>query len=676
MASEEPKDQTHLLQSGDHLKLLDEIDKLRSQGISHYISLPQLIVCGDQSSGKSSVLEAISGISFPTKDTLCTRFATEVILRKANAISVSVRIVPSQTRSESECSRLSQFCEILADLKDFQDVVERAKTAMGISTTTSAFSNDVLRVEISGPDRPPLTIVDLPGLIHSENKVQSSADVTLVSEMVRGYMKNPRSIILAIISAKNDYANQIILKLAKEVDMSGYRTLGIITKPDTLSIGSESEAAFIDLARNEDVAFRLGWHVLKNRSYETKDTSSEERNAAEEAFFSEGVWKDLPRSMVGYHHLQARLSKVLLNQIKAELPALVQDIEKGVAEATKKLGKLGEKRVTIDEQRLFLLRIGQSFQTLVKAAVDGTYIDPFFGELSSDSDDSRRLRAVVQNLNVDFAELMRTHGHRRRILDQRLPKTKDKSVSRDEFEGEIVGLLKRNRGRELPGMYNPLIVGEIFHQQSQPWEDKARSHIKIICDAVETFLEQVLAYLADVNTCSNLYRDVIGPLLSERAKEINVKLDEILIPFTRGHPITYNHYFTETIQDIRQKRLEKDVTERLRKLSPSLFDGAAVGTENIADTIGSSVKVSDLISALSSRNEGDMDKYAASEILLCMEAYYKVSLRLPYTVDLASRLAGRHGRVAFVAASPDNYPLLRQLRSHPDRSQANFTRSP
>ena len=91
-----PSDQLHQLESSDQHHLLDEIDKLRSQGISHYVALPQLIVCGDQSSGKSSVLEAISGISFPTKDNLCTRFATEVILRKAPTINIAVAIVASQ----------------------------------------------------------------------------------------------------------------------------------------------------------------------------------------------------------------------------------------------------------------------------------------------------------------------------------------------------------------------------------------------------------------------------------------------------------------------------------------------------------------------------------------------------------------------------------------------------
>ena len=71
------------LQTAEHEELLNIIDTLRSQGVSYHVELPQIIVVGDQSSGKSSVLEAISGLRFPTKDILCTRFATELILRRA-----------------------------------------------------------------------------------------------------------------------------------------------------------------------------------------------------------------------------------------------------------------------------------------------------------------------------------------------------------------------------------------------------------------------------------------------------------------------------------------------------------------------------------------------------------------------------------------------------------------
>lgn len=129
---------------------------------------------------------------------------------------------------------------------------------MGISTHGKAFSKDLLRIKVTGPDRPHLTIVDLPGLIYSETKQQSASDVELVQDVVQSYIKEPRSIILAIVSAKNDYANQIVLKLARAADKKGHRTLGVITKPDTLIEGSESEAIYVSLARNQDVEFRLG----------------------------------------------------------------------------------------------------------------------------------------------------------------------------------------------------------------------------------------------------------------------------------------------------------------------------------------------------------------------------------------------------------------------------------
>ena len=71
-------------------------------------------------------------------------------------------------------------------------------------------------------------------------------------------MANQRSIILVIVSTKNDYTNQIMTKLAKDIDSKGLWTLGIITKPDTLPVGSESKLAYTNLAQNQDIKFRLG----------------------------------------------------------------------------------------------------------------------------------------------------------------------------------------------------------------------------------------------------------------------------------------------------------------------------------------------------------------------------------------------------------------------------------
>ena len=188
-----------LLQSRDHSELLDVIDLLRSQGVSHYVLLPQIIVCGDQSSGKSSVLEAVSGVRFPTKDNLCTRFATELILRRGPEVKVTVGITPGEDRSEDDKTALSGFKFKDASIEDFPSLVESAKEAMGLKANVRAFSSDVLRVEVTGPSQPHLTLVDLPGLIHAENKQQSVEDVSLVTSLVKMYMAQPRSIILAVV---------------------------------------------------------------------------------------------------------------------------------------------------------------------------------------------------------------------------------------------------------------------------------------------------------------------------------------------------------------------------------------------------------------------------------------------------------------------------------------------
>ncbi|KAG9227968.1 P-loop containing nucleoside triphosphate hydrolase protein [Amylocarpus encephaloides] len=314
----------------------------------------------------------VSGVSFPIKSNLSTRFPTELVLRKTSQSSVSVSIVPHESRSEAERLALGRFHENLDGFEGLSTPIENTKTAIGISTHGKACSKDLLRVEVSGPDRPHLTIVDLPGLIHSETKQQSASDVELVQDVVQDYMKEPRSIILAVVSAKNDYANQVVLKLARAADEEGNRTLGVITKPDMLVPDSESEAMYVSLAKNQDVEFRLGWHVLRNLDSELGKGSLVDRDINEAELFSGGIWQHLNASLLGVDRLRKRLSTVLLGQIAAELPSLITEIKVKSDASQSKLDIRREPRVSLNEQRLYLIHISRSFQNLVKASVDST----------------------------------------------------------------------------------------------------------------------------------------------------------------------------------------------------------------------------------------------------------------------------------------------------------------
>ncbi|KKK14665.1 dynamin GTPase, partial [Aspergillus ochraceoroseus] len=606
----------------EQLDLLNSIDTLRSQGISHYVSLPQIIVCGDQSSGKSSVLEAISGVSFPVKSNLCTRFPTELVLRKDSNVGVRVSIVPHHSRSEAEQRSLGSFCEELDGFEGLPQLIDNAKAAMGISTHGNAFSNDLLRVEVSGPDRPHLTIVDLPGLIHSETKQQSAADVQLVQGVVQSYMKEPRSIILAVISAKNDYANQIVLRLARDADKSGNRTLGVITKPDTLIANSESEKMFISLANNHDVEFRLGWHALRNMDTDQGTWTLVERDQKERDFFSKGAWGEMPSSLVGISSLRTRLSKLLLRQIAAELPSLIEEIKAKEYECIKQLKKLGQPRATLDEQKSYLLHISQHFQSLVKAAVDGTYNEVFFEGIQSSAGRQKRIRAVVQNLNEVFAERLSRGGHYRKITGQEnQPDIEGQIlVTRSGFINHIQELMKQTRGRELPGTFNPMIVSELFLEQCGPWEAITRQHILTTWQAAERFLSLLIGHISDEATSVVLFAELISPALDQLREVLVKRCEEILETHQKGHPITYNHYFTETLQKIRADRREGELSGIIERF----FRVDDLQTSRYLD---GAYRLQDLVQSLLESSEPDMMRFASAEALDCMLAYYKVALK-------------------------------------------------
>lgn len=605
-------------QSREHRDLLDIIDKLRSQGISKYVDLPEIIVCGDQSSGKSSVLEAISGMSFPTKDNLCTRFATELILRRTprTNISCTVSIIPDSERPEGEKLALRDFSpEVDVDALDLGNVVEMAKDMMGLSET-KRFSNDILRVELCGPSQPHLTMVDLPGLFSSGSKEQSIDDAKTVRRLVLGHMERPRSIILAVVSAKNDLVNQLVTKMAREIDPEGSRTMGLVTKPDMLHSGSESEAYYVELAQNKNVQFRLGWHVLRNRDYPERNSSSEERDTREREFFSKHPWASMDPKQLGVTTLKPRLSNILREQILLQLPSLLDDIELGIKDCENRLRLLGTARSTPKQQRNYLIYVSRQFSRLVNAAVEGTYTDPFFGDALTPEGTEKRLRAIVQNILTDFSSDISRRGKSRRIIDTDEEYEDDlagsKTISRDDYIKEVEELMKKSRGRELSGTFNPLIIGELFAEQCQPWRRLAGECLEKVVGATHALINHILNEVTAPETRYAILSTINAgmELVKSRLEE---KTSEILKHHYDGHPITYNKYLTDTVQRLQERRRQKNLKKFLRDF---------IKNQDLQRVV--TIYPPTLLDALSNHLEESMEKFASSSAIDYMEAYFEV----------------------------------------------------
>ena len=282
------------------------------------------------------------------------------------------------------------------------------------------------------------------------------------------------------------------------------------------------------------------------------------------------------------------------------------------------LDHLGVPRETPEAQRMFLMELSERFQDICRSAIDGTYEKQFFGEGLTDSESEKRLRAVVRNLEMDFANDIRTKGARWTITsDTKLAKLSG-YLTREQAVRNILQLLKSSRGLELPGMPNPRLVGMVFRQYSSPWEKIARDHIRDVWDAVKRFLERVLLELTTDSVCDALFKMWIDPTMEKALKLAYHKLDELLHVYGEFEPLTTNHYFTDTVQQFARERENALITRRLNELF-----------ENYE-----TVKKHDLpaiLRAVNERPNTDMDESAAEKTFDYMRAFYKVNHHIRLT---------------------------------------------
>lgn len=601
-------------------------------------------------SALSSVLEALTEIPFPRNDNLCTRFATEIILRRGNKNALTIKVIPDPTRPAAVLESIRRFKESITDFEELPSLMNKAMEIMGIESdlasnpNSRAFAKDVLSIEIEGPTRPQLTLVDLPGLIQTETKGVTKADVSLVAEITDHYISQPRTICLAVVAATTDYANQGILTKVRKVDPEGERTLGIITKPDRLPAASGSEKSYIDLAANKDVFFKLGWHVIKNRAFEETSSTFLERNASEAHYFSKSNFKSLPKDCVGIDSLRKRLSHQLFEHVKQELPRLREDLDAALSEARGQLKLMGAQRTTAQDCKAYLTRLSQTYSEICKAAVDGHYEGNFFTITENDgifSPESswaiRRLRALVQYMNTEFANKLRLRGHKYHFtqlegVEMKIWAWRSASKDADSSLKAPIELdhaksiewvnqaLMRTRGRELSGSFNPLLVGELFWEQSSKWNALAADHAERVAQVCRDFLNILLNEQCPDDIRPRLMSFHILDKLKIReqaALDERGKLEEE----RKSYPVNYNHYYTDTIKKRRQSRLNNSFAQKFSGLAADYYDSAGTET-NFEDFVRESWE----------RTGPDMVQYSGEEALDCLYSIYKVSNFTPSAI--------------------------------------------
>ncbi|KAK4541234.1 hypothetical protein LTR36_008150 [Oleoguttula mirabilis] len=634
------------LQSKDYRQVLDVVDRLRLCGLGSILQLPQLVVCGSQSAGKSSVLEAITEVPFPRKEGLCTRFATQIVMRRDVRDSIRTTIVPDKSRSEAEIAKLEAFSQSISDFSELPRLIEEAAETMDLKTGddgsggNKAFSRDVLSIEIAGPDKLQITLVDLPGLVNSATKDHSKADVDLIHELVQDYVSEGRTIMLAVISAKDDLGNQGILDKCRAVDKDGHRTLGVITKPDYI-LSTGSQTYWKQVTQNKNVPLALGWHMLKNRAEDQMNASFQERNLSEASFFASGWYRDLPANQKGIGHLRTRLAQLLYRHLKKELPNLQAELNSKHGKVEIDLQGLGEKRFAAAEQKRFLMGVSTAYQVIVDSAVDGHYEHDFFGIIDTDkgfedAGNMRRLRAAVQHMNLQFASQMRQFGHKFRIMatddaagtnsKKDLPepelmveyaeaKSLQKRLSRPDAVQWVKNILVRTRGRELPGNFNPLLMSQLFWEQSEHWKDLARAHVDRVNALCSAFVGMAIRTVVNEEMAEKVQMAKIDQALKDRCEDAVRELQS-LIEDKQRPPITSDPSYTAAVQESRARKTK------------AKFD-ALMNQAKVNVPVGDSGEQKAMLNpevlqnVLKELTEPDMDKPSAEDALDCQLAYYK-----------------------------------------------------
>ncbi|XP_030052891.1 dynamin-2 isoform X3 [Microcaecilia unicolor] len=279
-------------------------DAFSSIGQSCNLDLPQIAVVGGQSAGKSSVLENFVGRDFLPR-------GSGIVTRRPLVLQLIFSKTEYAEFLHCKSKKFTDFDEVRHEIEAETDRV--TGTNKGISPVP-------INLRVYSPHVLNLTLIDLPGITKVPVGDQPQDIEYQIKDMILQFITRESCLILAVTPANMDLANSDALKLAKEVDPQGLRTIGVVTKLDLMDEGTDAR----DILENKLLPLRRGYIGVVNRSQKDIDGKKDIRAAmaAERKFFlSHPAYRHLADRM-GTPHLQKTLNQQLTNHIRETLPAL------------------------------------------------------------------------------------------------------------------------------------------------------------------------------------------------------------------------------------------------------------------------------------------------------------------------------------------------------------------
>lgn len=285
-------------------------DAFASLGEGLNLDLPQIAVVGGQSAGKSSVLENFVGRDFlPRGSGIVTRRPLILQLRNSQQEYGEFKHAPGRLYSD--------FDEIRREIE--QETDRSTGKNKGISPIP-------INLEIHSPHVLNLTLIDLPGLTKVPVGDQPTDIEQQIRNMILQFIEQENCLILAVTPANQDLATSDALKLAKEVDPDGMRTIGVLTKLDLMDQGTDAR----DILENRVFPLRRGYIGVISRSQKDIDGRIDINASLEKErkfFLSHPAYSHLAERL-GTPYLQRTLNQQLINHIRDTLPKLRENLQR------------------------------------------------------------------------------------------------------------------------------------------------------------------------------------------------------------------------------------------------------------------------------------------------------------------------------------------------------------